>query len=78
MIVITLRHPQEFDFLRHVFEQFSMKGMPAEQLAIAAGTYQSLMAAQDIPLGEANLGKATSVELGPNGVALEFEQATGG
>jgi hypothetical protein len=72
LIVITLTHPEQFSFLRHVFETYSKSGIQPENLPIAADTYLALSRAREIPVKQ-DLGKARITDFGPNGIALEFD-----
>jgi hypothetical protein len=72
LVVITLTHPEQYSFLRHVFETYSKSGIQPENLPIAADTYLALSRAREIP-AQQNLGNAKLTGLGPNGVELEFD-----
>ena len=74
LIVITLNHPKQFEFLKHVFQSYTNAGLPADELPIAADTYLRLMSAQEMPVQQnLNLGNAAIKEWGPNGLVLETE-----
>lgn len=59
-------------YLLHVFTSYCHGGLPPDQLAIAATTYQSLVTAREVPI-ETHLGKA-DLAVGPNGIALELKE----
>jgi hypothetical protein len=73
MKIIALPHDNQHDYLTHIIEQHSRRGLPPEELGIAAQVYSLVVNARDLPLEE-NLGKATLTEAGPGGVALEFAE----
>jgi hypothetical protein len=82
MTVIALNHPQQKEFLLHLFENYTRSGnMTPDQLPLAADTYACVVQSREIPLDPAegkqpqniHLGKAKIAEMGPNGVALDFE-----
>lgn len=70
MIVVALKHPKQYEFLKHVFAHYTGSGLPPEELAIAADTYEALLHAQTIQ-PDLHMGKAEVKEAGPNGVVFE-------
>jgi len=76
MIVITLTHPQQLEFLKHLFAQYLASGqMPPEELPLAADAFLHVSAAREI---STDLGQAKLTDLSPNGLTLEFEEKTTG
>ena len=72
MIVITLSHVKQYEYLRHVFDSYARNGMPIEELTIAADVWARIVGAQDIPI-QTELGHASSMEMRPDGVVLDFD-----
>ena len=72
VIVITLTHPENLHFLRQVFDTYTKAGIPSELLPLAADTYLSLVHAKEFPL-QTNLGKGKITDIGPGGIAMEFD-----
>jgi hypothetical protein len=74
---IVALEDQQYAYLRHVLEQHSMGGLPANELPIAGEVYIRVISATEVPKEALNLGKAKVAEVGPNGIALEVEPPAG-
>lgn len=72
MIVITLTHPAQQQFLLQVLDAFVRRGeLGMEDLPLASDTYKRLVAAQAVPL-KASLGKLTGLTPTPTGLVAEM------
>jgi hypothetical protein len=71
MKILLLPTEKHYEFLAHVFETYARKGMPGDQLRIAAEVHECLMNVEDLPVPD-NLGAAKVTNMGPNGVGLEL------
>lgn len=68
--------PEKYhDYLVHVFQSYTRAGIPAEECAIAAETWNRLSNPQTVDYSQ--LGPAKVESLSPDGVVLSMDQGVG-
>lgn len=68
---IIVLEAQQYEYLNHVLDSYTRKGIAAGELPIAADVFLRIQQAKELSDDALHLGNAQLKSVGPNGVSLE-------